>query len=260
MNSNFYEKQFDSAFDRNDNTECTKILIIASTGRSGSHMLGHLMQQSGGLGVPFEYFNQANMTRWMKSWKVDSIDGYVSVLKRKRVDDNGVLSLTLHYHQLLDLGGYSFIKKHFPNAKVIHVYRENQIMQAVSFSKAIQDGVWIGGQETQGTACYKYRLIYNSLRLIEESCLGWRMLAVEEDFPLLEVSMESIIRNPAICLRSIYSYIDEVVPVHVDQVGFSTKKQGGGSNREWAKRFCREYGIRSKRLHSRVLCKLLSFV
>lgn len=213
MNSDFYEKKFDSAFDRDDETECTKIIIIASTGRSGSHILGHLMQQSGGLCVPFEYFNQVNRTRWMKSWKADSFDDYVSVLKRKRDDDNGVLSLKLHYHQLLDLGGYSFIKKHFPNAKVIHVYRENQIMQAV-----------------------------------------------EEDFPLLEVSMESIIRNPAICLRSIYSYINEVVPIHIEQVGFSTKKQGGGSNREWTKRFCRKYSIRSKGLHSHMLCKLLSFV
>jgi len=258
MSNNFYERQFDSTFDRDGEIECAKVLIIASTGRSGSHMLGHLMQQSGGLGVPFEYFNQANMKRWMGLWGVSRMDDYVAVLKRKRVDANGVLTIKIHYHQLLDLGGYSFIEKYFSSAKLIHMFRENQIMQAVSFSRAIQDGVWIDGQKTMGSASYNYRLIYNSMRHIEESCLGWRMLAVEKDLPLLEVSMESILRDPEAWLRLIYLYLDEAVPADVAQVGFSTKKQGRGRNREWASRFCREYGLRGKRLRHRVLRKLLS--
>ena len=57
-----YEEQFDAALDTGGVPART--LIIASTPRSGSHMLGHSMIETGVMGRPFEYVAPRNLARW----------------------------------------------------------------------------------------------------------------------------------------------------------------------------------------------------
>ncbi|WP_089676027.1 Stf0 family sulfotransferase [Vreelandella aquamarina] len=64
--NNFYAKQFgeDLNFPSFDNVEDVRCLVICSTPRCGSHMLGHSLYETGKAGFPLEYLQKNNLKRW----------------------------------------------------------------------------------------------------------------------------------------------------------------------------------------------------
>lgn len=247
MKHTYYERQFDPTLDSDHSGENLKVIFILSTPRSGSHMLGHMMADTGLLGIPYEYFHKKNMARWMRMWEVVTITDYINALKKRRVTSNGVLSIKLHYNQLKNIGGSDSLIQNFPNAKYIHIYRHDQIMQAVSLSKANQDGVWIHGQQAIAQARYSYKGIEKSLRNIQKSTFGWNMENKLNHFHMKEVAMERILVDPSAVINEMLTEIGEVSKYSAKGVRFATKKQQSDKNEEWALRFCYECKLKSSR-------------
>ena len=63
---NLYHAQFSDSLDLPAVSGPERSVLIASTPRCGSHMIGHAMAGTGLLGVPFEYCNPANHAAWMR--------------------------------------------------------------------------------------------------------------------------------------------------------------------------------------------------
>ena len=82
-----------------------KTLIIASTGRSGSHMLGHALMKTKSLGCPLEYLNPSNLPKWNKRFNTNNLEDTLNKIKHHRTSTNGVFSIKMHYTHLKQIHG-----------------------------------------------------------------------------------------------------------------------------------------------------------
>lgn len=147
MEINLYAKQFSESLDFPEVEGPTKIIVIASTPRCGSHMLGHAMWQTSQFGFPLEYLNPRNLSVWRKRFCSRNVADTLSAIERKRTSPNGVFGIKIHYSQLRQLGGFAGLAEYFPHACYVLLSRADVLMQAVSYSVALQTGVWIAGQK-----------------------------------------------------------------------------------------------------------------
>lgn len=144
---NLYQDQFSESLDLSATPHAMKPLLIASTPRCGSHMLGHGMADTGVLGVPFEYLNRANMTEWQRRLGGDTPQETLARIMERRTTPNGVFCLKAHFDQCDMLGGAAALFAHLPGLKVVHIRRADVLRQAISYAIARQTGIWIDGQE-----------------------------------------------------------------------------------------------------------------
>lgn len=78
-----YEDQFSEQYDFPRQDKPTKILIIASTGRCGSHMLGHALHKTNKFGFPLEYANPVNLAEWKKRLEIEELQEVLAEIQRK---------------------------------------------------------------------------------------------------------------------------------------------------------------------------------
>jgi trehalose 2-sulfotransferase len=144
-----YQQQFSDDLDQPPAAEPARTILIASTPRCGSHMLGHAMASTGLLGVPFEYANPANLAEWMQRLGTASPQETFKALMTRRTTANGTFAIKAHYSHCESLGGPDRFLDFWPNLKVVHICRADVLRQAISYAIARQTGVWISGQEAE---------------------------------------------------------------------------------------------------------------
>lgn len=135
-----YKDQFSEAHDFPRVDKPSKILIIASTARCGSHMFGHALYQTGKFGFPLEYGNAANLAEWKRRLKIEDFGQVMSEIQRRRTSPNGVFGIKIHYKHIKLLGGFDNLGKLFPGATYILLSRKDVMGQAISLSIAKQTG------------------------------------------------------------------------------------------------------------------------
>ncbi len=144
-----YEEQFSGSHDFPRQERPDKTLIIASTPRCGSHMLGHTLHETGAFGFPLEYANPANLREWKRRIEMESTEEVIRELTQRRTSPNGVFGIKLHYTHINVLGGFDGVQALFPEAYYVLLSRKDVLKQAVSLAIAKQTGVWIAGQQPE---------------------------------------------------------------------------------------------------------------
>lgn len=144
-----YQTQFSVELDMPHPVDTLQTVLIASTPRCGSHMLGHAMASTGVLGVPFEYANPANLAEWMHRLDTPTPRATLSALMTRRTGKNGVFAIKAHFSHCEGLGGPDAFLDFWPNLTVVHLWRDDVLRQAISYAVARQTGVWIAGQEAE---------------------------------------------------------------------------------------------------------------
>lgn len=235
---NLYEDQFSNEHDFPRVENPSKILIIASTGRCGSHMLGHALHKTDAFGFPLEYANLANLDEWKNKLNTDNLQDTIAELKKRRTSPNGVFGIKIHYSHIKVFGGFENVLKCFPNAYYILLSRENVLEQAVSLSIASQTGGWISGQKlVSEDSKYDFKQIDESLRSIILDNSSWRYALAANGCNYIEMDFDNICNNLADALQSIASFVNceiDQSKIPKDQV---TKKQSNQRNIDWATKF-----------------------
>lgn len=117
--------------------------VICSTGRSGSHYLGHLFFSTGLLGSPLEYFHWAHLKKWRDilgaSTELATVQGIVS----RRTSPNGWWGTKTHWRQFkrmraLDIPSNILTVRHY-----VFIRRADILSQAISLVIAQQTNQWI---------------------------------------------------------------------------------------------------------------------
>ncbi|QQL45622.1 Stf0 family sulfotransferase [Sulfuriroseicoccus oceanibius] len=216
-----------------------KFVVIASTGRSGSHMLGHVMHETGAFGAPFEYFNLENLLEWKRIFGARSTDDVIHRLMAKRTSENGVFSMKLHYSHLLRFGGIDAFMERFPGARFIMLERQDVLRQAVSTVIARQTGVWIAGQEGSGQKpVYDAAAIDKALGEIILDTASWRYDLSTRGLRKAELRFEDFCGDVPGGIQGIADFCEVNLPTLPETP--VTTKQSGAINAEWAERFIRE--------------------
>lgn len=233
---NLYQTQFDKSLNFKNQKDVKKCLIIASTGRSGSHFLGHLLHQTKCFGFPLEYVNPSNLAEWKKRLQTNSTEETLKKLQTIRTSENGVFSIKLHYHHLALLGGFEKLEALFPNAHFILLTRKDALKQAISTAIASQTGVWISGQTpTSDETCFDAKQINFYLKQVLLDSTSWKYLLVNHSANFIEMEFESIRDNVSKAMSTIAQFMD----VELETVDYTpkTKKQSNQLNKEWEKKY-----------------------
>jgi LPS sulfotransferase NodH len=129
--------------------------LIFFTPRSGSYLLCEALTTSGLAGFPAEHFGANQADRVAKSWGATDQADYLRMLFRHRSTANGVFGAKVtwrhfgvfvdrsreieHYRELPPAVLASAL---LPNLRYVWLTRRDKLRQAISYSKALQTGVW----------------------------------------------------------------------------------------------------------------------
>lgn len=239
---NLYEDQFSESYDFPSFTGKTKDLIIASTPRCGSHMLGHLLYSTKSLGYPLEYLNPANLKRWQRITKKNKTSEIINEVRARRTSPNGVFSCKVHYSHVMNLGGFSKIFDTFRDHKVVLVTRADLAKQAISFYVASRTGVWIHGQKPVAEhPKYDFEEIMKKLDVLRSHNSLWRMNLCALGIPHMEVRFEDLVKNSTSEISRIADFCSVELYSKTDFESHMTTKQGGKKNIDWLERFIEDY-------------------
>jgi len=237
-----YDEQFSEKYDLPRVDKASKILIIASTGRSGSHMLGHALQKSNCFGFPLEYANPSNLAEWKKRFGIDTFDKVLAEIKYRRTSSNGVFGIKIHYNQIDQFDGFKHLKEIFPDAYFVHLSRKKVLKQAVSMSIAQQTGVWISGQTPKNdNPQYSYKAIDRTLRQIIQDNASWQYILEANACNYIQMDFDFVRNNLALSIQKIAEFMKVDVDLESIPTEQITKKQSNKLNEEWENKFLTDY-------------------
>lgn len=237
-----YIEQFDDKLDLPVYLGDTKIYMIASTPRCGSHLLGHLLTEGRKYGVPLEYLNGGNLPYWKKKFNTKDIKETLVEVKKNRTTPNGVFGFKAHWMQYRRYIKSGIYKDILNCESIIWIYRADILKQAISLSIAHQTGQWISSipSEESKSLSYSYENIRDLANKIHKWNNAWRdYLSSQKTHKCraLKVCYEDLIENINL-VQIIASFISG------DESNISlkekTKKQASTINKEWEERFLNE--------------------
>ncbi|MEZ0053371.1 LPS sulfotransferase NodH [Mycobacterium sp. MAA66] len=161
----------DAQYDTVGDVPTTDVLVLLSTPRSGSTLLCELLRLNDGCLAheyfqPFQYM-QILAQRWgCVTGGIFNDAAYVRALRKHRTSPNGWLGINVHGSHLKH---FARISKHFSDVRFhyVHLVREDQVAQAVSYEMATQSKQWSSQFEKRSHAQYSFRRILSKLRVIQ---------------------------------------------------------------------------------------------
>jgi LPS sulfotransferase NodH len=234
----FAVDQFDTRHDFPARDAPDTILVIASTPRCGSHLLGHVLHRTGAFGYPLEYAHPQHIRQWQRIVDARSVEDTMRAIQARRTSPNGAFGIKLHYDHARFLGGEATLRSLFPDAHYVLLTRSSLVRQAVSYEIAHQTGAWIDGiAPSAADLTYDFDSIDRRLRRLVLHNAGWRYLLAAGGFKTLELQTEDVSKNIAGTVRQIGAFTGVGVAEALIPEQPVTKKQSGDVNREWEERF-----------------------
>jgi len=216
----------------------TRDFVLAGTQRTGSHMLGLAMRDTGALGCPLEYANNRNVGLWAQRFGTGAVADTLAAVKRHRTSPNGVFGIKMHYAHLRNLGGAAALEELFPGARFVLLSRRDVLGQAVSYSRAKQTDVWMNGAEAAAEPRFDAKQIDAAMRRFLRHTAAWRFLLAKLDVPHLEFAYEDVVRDLPGTVRAIADFLEVDLPAR--PIAAPTARQRDALNDEWRARYLRE--------------------
>lgn len=147
-----------------------RTVLVCTSRRCGSTLLGEALYRAGGLGCPLEYLHSGFRPTFARRWHAADLADYVAALYRHRIDATGTLGVKLFWPDLLltcaerwpdsaadDARGpagspvsgpraldrvTALIDELFPNPTFVHLWRTDPVRQAVSDCRAARTLRW----------------------------------------------------------------------------------------------------------------------
>lgn len=233
-----YAEQFQPDMDCPQVDWAKRFLLIASTPRSGSHYLGHMLSDTGQCGVPLEYLNAWNAQYWAERFGVEGIAGVFPHLVKHRTTPNGTFTLKAHWSHFEPLqSNIDAMTRGIGIGRILWIVRRDLAAQAISFTIAEQTGAWISGSTVRRDPVYEYDTILDAARTLLKANENWRdYLASQPSETWQMVILEDLMQGGAARDR-LQSFLDLDVAV---QASGRTRKQGDSVNADWKARLTHE--------------------
>ena len=236
-----WDEQFKRDYDFPRSKAVSTKYIICSTPRCGSHFLGHLLYRAGTFGYPLEYFHPSNLPHWLARARQENEDkDLLTFLQKIRTSPNGCFGIKAHFTHLKFLERYISLNILACNYKFIFIRRKDLARQAISYSKALQTGVWISELESNNKAHYIKNSIKKCLNNINWQNACWLSFLNALGINFLDLQYESLREQPDKALQSIAYFLNVEFSKDVDLTCLRTKVQGTQENEVWKRKFTRE--------------------
>jgi LPS sulfotransferase NodH len=231
--------------------------LVLYSARSGSNLLCKYLTKVG-IGNPVEAFNPNISNRKRLNWGIDykdPIEHLHTSIKQQSVNNIMGMKLSIpHFNLFLttaravvgdaSLSESEMIEVIFPNVKYIHIQRKGKIRQAISFSKAKQNGIWLQKVGEDKTYLdYIIPAVYDREHI--ECCFdkllmedaAWNHFLTRHHLPFLHVWYEDLAKEPEKTVNEVYNFLGiegkEVVRAPL-------RKQSNTKSKDWEAKFRKE--------------------
>jgi len=175
--------------------------LIATTQRSGSHLLAHALARCGA-GIPLEYVNPflAELELMERGDKISDPERIALLLeiRQRRTTATGVFGLKAHWHHwekvITDRTTFEIVNP----TTIIHLQRRDLLAQAVSLALARRTGSWISFHTTKAgeVGPFNAQLVAEALEDITREQVAWEAWFEHRKVQPLRLCFEHIVADP----------------------------------------------------------------
>jgi LPS sulfotransferase NodH len=230
-----FPKQFSVELDQAEVDWAKCFVMVASTPRCGSTLLGHMLMQTGSCGVPLEYLHPDSAKYWSRRFGTTRLEKIFPKIVRARTTPNGTFSFKAHWSHLAPFcGQINSLTNGSGLKKIVWISRRNQLRQAISWVIADQTGVWISGAPKIREPWYDYDRIVEKAKICRDHNLAWRDY-LQSVYPQ---SFMSIVYEDMLKSESVRQKLEEFLGVEQSLLpDKATRKQSDGINAKWSAQF-----------------------
>jgi LPS sulfotransferase NodH len=218
-------------------TAATSSYFVCSVQRSGTWLLAGLLDSTRVAGHPHDYFAPETQQANHRRWGVESFEEYVGRVLEVGTTENGVFGSLLMWGEhgppvdpLSDV---------FPKPRFVHLWRDDVVAQAVSWSIAGQTGYYHHWNRPGGTASYSVRELDGLARLAYERRERWREWFSGNGVEPLEVRFEDLVSDQEGTARSVLEHLGLEVDCGV-VIAAKTAPANSDLASEWLERYRRD--------------------
>ena len=232
--------------------------------RAGTSLLCGLLAGTGLAGRPEEYFWRDNEPDLSRRWGVagSGFTDYLRAAIEQGTTPNGVFGAKIMFGYMPDLLGKLaalegnqgrsdrvLLERAFPNLRFVWIWREDVVAQAVSWSRALQTGVWYQG-DTRRTATSPPRFDFEQIDGLAQQVVadreGWRRWFGAGRIEPFGVSYGELVADMVGTTRRVLAFLGIVQPQDV-QIVAGTARQADALNQQWAARYRELRAARQRR-------------
>lgn len=225
--------------------------IIASTQRSGTHLLCSILQSTGVAGSPDEYFLSKPGETWEGRWGAPSRAAYVERVLQENTGANGAFGAVVmwsYFEQMLQMleeipayyefTGAKLLGQLLNRPKYIWLRRRNRVEQAVSWAMACQTGVWVqsAGQQPQPNATpeFHFKVLDEWCNRIATHDAGWTNYFRSNQIEPLVLYYEDVVASHRTAAERVLKFLGVPVPDGMKIPAPAVEKQANKTSKQWA--------------------------
>ena len=237
---------YEAEFDRPSFSGERRYYLICCAPRVGSWLLCDLLESSGVMGVPAEYFNtHSGFHRMTERFgligdgKVN-LNAYIQALKESRTGANGVLGIKIQYWMMPPLFRAKVISRHFPGIRFIYLDRYDLINQGVSYEIARRTEQWTE-LSSERALDFDATKVEQAIRFILRERSSWHHFFALNQIKPLRLNYEDLIDDTDSTCKSICAHVGIETEWDFSLQKARIRKQDIPEKEEWVRRL-REKG------------------
>lgn len=225
--------QFGDSYDHPHFKGQQRTYLLASSPRSGSHYLGHLLCETGELGSPLEYFHPEHLKKWKEKLNAGDEETAFRHILARRTSPSGWFGVKAHWKQFAIVRENERLQKLFSFEKYLLITRRDKVAQGISFALAQATQAWISFQKTKKAPTYSFVAIQQAVKQLEAQEARWKSYFAARDIDPIVVEYEDLTADPAAVVDKIRSSFG-ITSVSSSRESLKMpEKQGGEINDEW---------------------------
>jgi LPS sulfotransferase NodH len=228
--------QFGADYDHPPFDGVPRTYLIASTPRSGSHFLGHLLLGTGALGSPLEYLSPIHGRKWMDVLGVADLPSMMQALYRRRTSPSGWFGIKAHWWEFEPVVQDETLFSFLDIRTYIHIRRRDRIAQAISALIAHQTKSWISFHDRSGEPSYDFAAIRNAITQLEGQHRQWDAFFNGKGISPFVVEYEHLIDHPDDIVDGILAHMNVSRSAEMP-TKWQPGRQASDINERWRERY-----------------------
>jgi len=227
--------QFGPDYDHPPFKGTPRLYLIASSQRSGSHYLGHLLLETGALGSPLEYFHPQHLRKWMEVLGTRDFPATMSRLVARRTSPSGWFGAKAHWRHFAPIANNDRLLRFLDIETYIEIRRRDRIAQAISYVIAHQTQAWISFHDRKAEPRYDFAAIRKVCEALDQDIAHWHRFFEQQGITPLTVEYEDLVADPAATVDRIMAHCG------VSRAGAEPRwqpcRQASDINARWQERY-----------------------
>jgi LPS sulfotransferase NodH len=202
------------------------------TPRSGSTWLASLLNATGVLGRPQEFFN----VEWpLRTSPYASYAEYLDLVKKVSATPNGIFGAKISFPDIAPFLAADLFADPRGLTRYVYLTREDLVLQGVSLYRADATGAWRAHQSAAKRPAFDREAIWRSVQRLIALMSAWETAFAAYRIRPLRISYEQLERGPGEIVMRIANLVGVTLDVNALSVDVALDRQRTEESEEWAR-------------------------